>query len=347
MTNEDKGTDWIKMTKGHPDDAPVKLDPNDCKIVANTNSKLIKAVEKILASNQEHIKVVTYGFAIAYLLIEGTKHGKKEKEIFFNKIFSVCKYLCVRLCKTIPDAIEKHRQVSQQRYHNEGGKTAALRASHKRKKPIFHWQCAVCESTMNYSQEQFVVRSQHWKNLFVGNAAGPIIKRYPKFKELLIQKFGKENVHVNGDNSLVDVFWQTWIESEYYKPSHHKKFPSKDESIKSHIADKVRKELKDDGIVEKKKRQYTSDEDNKIITLRHFMSQNVPPGNKSAKDAWIAVAKMMGYSPDEWEELRNEIKEYCEENKIPFDKVEKPKYYDAGSEHKKHDNDDNNKKSAI
>ena len=68
------------------------------------------------------------------------------------------------------------------------------------------------------------------------------------------------------------------------------------------------------------------------------MSQNVPPGNKSAKDAWMAVAKMMGYSPDEWEELRNEIKEYCEENKIPFDKVEKPKYYDAGSEHKKHDN---------
>ena len=83
MTNEIDDTDWIKTHRGEPDGDPVELDRNDCKIVINTNSKLIKSIELAIGSKPEQKKIVTYGFALAYLLNEGTKYGQKEKKIFF------------------------------------------------------------------------------------------------------------------------------------------------------------------------------------------------------------------------------------------------------------------------
>ena len=349
MTDENVGTDWIKMHKGSPEDDPVRLDKNDCKIEVNTNSKLIVGVNKLLADNPEHAKVVTYAFAIAYLLIQGTKHGLKEKTIFFNKIFTVCKYLCIRLCKIIPDAIVRKQQKAKDRYDNEGGKESSLRGSHRRNPPSFHFECNVCNTTLGFSGELFKTRTQHWKNLFAGNAAGPLIKRFPKLKALLIQKFGKDVVHLHGDNSLVDAFWETWLECEDYTPPRDKKHPKKGESLTKHTAKNMRKRLKDDGIVENKTKNFTPSDDAKIITINHFRNQNVPGKNASAKESWMTVAKMMGYERDEWEELRQEIKNYCIENKIDFDKIEKPKEkanYDNDRKHN-HDDDDNDSKSAI
>ena len=63
----------------------------------------------------------------------------------------------------------------------------------------------------------------------------------------------------------------------------------------------------------------------------------------------MKVAEMMGYTRDEWEGLRNEIKDYSKENNIDFDKVEKPKEkvnYDDDYKHD-HSNDGNDSKSAI
>ena len=358
MTDEDIPIDWLKVTKkGGEDDPMFELDRNKLKIICNQNNKhfvkLAQFLEK-MTGTEFPLRYMMLSLSFVYLIMKAGEINESTKKSIVQRDLRLLKAEIKTLGKIIPDAKVRGKITAKNRRKKFGDDQSTM-ARHQRATPPMHFECWCCEGPSKltgFTRMKYEKREQWWRNLSTWIRKSEH-EGTNELRDYLTSPKEQGGCGLEIQDFNVDALWQEFKKSEFNKKKKKpRKYPRKDEKLKSVTAENIKTDLENKGIpvadIPTDDSVLKDQAEDVLLYIRTFRTrrpdfEHDPKDlEQSEEDTWKEVARMNDTT--EWEKIRELVYKYCDDNDMDIEATLGTKEYrvsNASDEHEHHDKTSN------